>query len=48
MSGEGQREARPDAVRRACGTGGMLSVGEDHLRALNPDAVLQVSNVGRR
>jgi type I restriction enzyme M protein len=26
----------------ACGTGGMLSVAEDHLRQLNPDAVLQV------
>jgi type I restriction enzyme M protein len=26
----------------ACGTGGMLSVAEDHLRELNPDAVLQV------
>jgi type I restriction enzyme M protein len=26
----------------ACGTGGMLSVAEDHLRSLNPDARLQV------
>jgi type I restriction enzyme M protein len=26
----------------ACGTGGMLSVAEDHLRSLNPDASLQV------
>ena len=26
----------------ACGTGGMLSVSEDHLRVLNPDARLQV------
>jgi type I restriction enzyme M protein len=26
----------------ACGTGGMLSVAQDHLRELNPDAVLQV------
>jgi type I restriction enzyme M protein len=26
----------------ACGTGGMLSVAEDHLRALNPDARLEV------
>lgn len=26
----------------ACGTGGMLSVGEDHLRALNPGARLEV------
>ena len=26
----------------ACGTGGMLSVAEDHLRALNPEARLQV------
>ncbi len=26
----------------ACGTGGMLSVAEDHLRALNPDAKLRV------
>ena len=26
----------------ACGTGGMLSVAEDHLRDLNPDARLQV------
>jgi type I restriction enzyme M protein len=24
----------------ACGTGGMLSVGEDHIRALNPRAVV--------
>ena len=26
----------------ACGTGGMLSVAEDHLRSLNPEASLQV------
>jgi type I restriction enzyme M protein len=26
----------------ACGTGGMLSVAEDHLRSLNPDARLEV------
>jgi type I restriction enzyme M protein len=26
----------------ACGTGGMLSIAEDHLRALNPDARLEV------
>jgi type I restriction enzyme M protein len=26
----------------ACGTGGMLSVAEDHLRALNPQATLEV------
>jgi type I restriction enzyme M protein len=26
----------------ACGTGGMLSVAEDHLRALNPQAKLEV------
>ena len=26
----------------ACGTGGMLSVGEDHLRSLNPQARLEV------
>jgi type I restriction enzyme M protein len=26
----------------ACGTGGMLSVAEDHLRSLNPDAGLEV------
>ena len=26
----------------ACGTGGMLSVAEDHLRSVNPDARLQV------
>ena len=26
----------------ACGTGGMLSVAEDHLRELNPDARLEV------
>ena len=26
----------------ACGTGGMLSVAEDHLRALNPEARLEV------
>jgi type I restriction enzyme M protein len=26
----------------ACGTGGMLSVSEDHLRSLNPDARLEV------
>ena len=26
----------------ACGTGGMLSIAQDHLRELNPDAVLQV------
>ena len=26
----------------ACGTGGMLSVGEKHLKKLNPDAKLEV------
>ncbi len=26
----------------ACGTGGMLSIGEEHLRAMNPDARLEV------
>ena len=37
---------KPGVVRTlydpACGTGGMLSVAEDHLRALNPDARLEV------
>jgi type I restriction enzyme M protein len=37
---------KPGIVRTlfdpACGTGGMLSVAEDHLRALNPDARLEV------
>ena len=37
---------RPGVVRTlcdpACGTGGMLSVAEDHLRALNPAARLEV------
>jgi type I restriction enzyme M protein len=38
--------SQPGAVRTlydpACGTGGMLSVAEDHLRALNADARLEV------
>ena len=38
--------AKPGVVRTlfdpACGTGGMLSIGEDHLRALNPGARLEV------
>ena len=38
--------AKPGVVRTlydpACGTGGMLSVAEDHLRELNPDARLEV------
>ena len=38
--------ARPGVVRTlydpACGTGGMLSVAEDHLRELNPGARLEV------
>ena len=38
--------AKPGVVRTlydpACGTGGMLSVAEDHLRALNPGARLEV------
>jgi type I restriction enzyme M protein len=37
---------RPGIVKTmldpACGTGGMLSVAEDHLRSLNPEARLQV------
>jgi type I restriction enzyme M protein len=37
---------KPGVVRTlcdpACGTGGMLSVAEDHLRALNPQAKLEV------
>jgi type I restriction enzyme M protein len=37
---------RPGLVKTlfdpACGTGGMLSIAEDHLRALNPEALLQV------
>jgi type I restriction enzyme M protein len=37
---------KPGVIRTlydpACGTGGMLSVAEDHLRALNPDAKLRV------
>ncbi|MGH2750869.1 MAG: type I restriction-modification system subunit M [Actinomycetota bacterium] len=37
---------KPGIVRSmfdpACGTGGMLSVGEDHLRSLNPQASLEV------
>ena len=37
---------KPGIVRTlfdpACGTGGMLSVAEDHLRALNPEARLEV------
>jgi type I restriction enzyme M protein len=37
---------KPGIVRTlfdpACGTGGMLSIGEDHLRALNPAARLEV------
>jgi type I restriction enzyme M protein len=38
--------SRPGVVKTlfdpACGTGGMLSVAEDHLRSLNPQARLQV------
>lgn len=38
--------AKPGTVRTlfdpACGTGGMLSVAEDHLRSLNPNARLEV------
>jgi type I restriction enzyme M protein len=38
--------AKPGVVRSlydpACGTGGMLSIAEDHLRGLNPDARLEV------
>src|SRR5205807_4024797 len=38
--------AKPGIVKTmydpACGTGGMLSVAEDHLRALNPAARLEV------
>ena len=38
--------SKPGVVRTlydpACGTGGMLSIAEDHLRALNPDARLEV------
>src|SRR5215204_3469668 len=38
--------ARPGVVKTlfdpACGTGGMLSVAEDHLRTLNPQARLEV------
>jgi type I restriction enzyme M protein len=41
-----QALTKPGVVRTlydpACGTGGMLSVGEDHLRALNPGARLEV------
>jgi type I restriction enzyme M protein len=38
--------AKPGVVRTlydpACGTGGMLSIAEDHLRALNPETRLEV------
>jgi type I restriction enzyme M protein len=38
--------AKPGVVKTiydpACGTGGMLSIAEEHLRALNPDARLEV------
>jgi type I restriction enzyme M protein len=38
--------AKPGVVKTlydpACGTGGMLSIAEDHLRSLNPDARLEV------
>ncbi len=38
--------AKPGIIRTlfdpACGTGGMLSVAQDHLRDLNPDALLEV------
>ena len=37
--------SRPGVVKTlydpACGTGGMLSIAEDHLRALNPGARLE-------
>jgi type I restriction enzyme M protein len=43
---DGQVLAKEGTVRTlfdpACGTGGMLSVGEDHLRMLNPKARLEV------
>jgi len=44
---EDERVLREPGVVRtmfdpACGTGGMLSVAEDHLRSLNPDARLEV------
>ena len=37
-----QARHRQDPLDPACGTGGMLSVAEDHLRELNPDARLEV------
>lgn len=43
---DGDMLAKPGVKRTlfdpACGTGGMLSVAEDHLRALNPQATLEV------
>lgn len=43
---DGDALARPGIVRTlcdpACGTGGMLSVAEDYLRAMNPQARLEV------
>jgi type I restriction enzyme M protein len=43
---DGEALTEPGVVRTlydpACGTGGMLSVAEDHLRALNPGARLEV------
>jgi type I restriction enzyme M protein len=43
---DGEALRRPGIVRTmldpACGTGGMLSVAEEYLRELNPDAKLQV------
>ena len=32
------KTGRVRTLQPACGTGGMLSVAEDHLRELNPDA----------
>ncbi|MGD9571964.1 MAG: N-6 DNA methylase [Thermoleophilia bacterium] len=37
-----RRAAIKTLLDPACGTGGMLSVAEEHLRDLNPDATLQV------
>jgi type I restriction enzyme M protein len=46
MVGDGEALRRPGVLRTvydpACGTGGMLSVAEEYLADLNPDAALQV------